>query len=82
MKIWIVNYTSYELDDLYVENKPYINEKDAVNAHKDNMLCIAQELYEEENDIVDWFEEHIGHSHISEAVCDNIYKCSIEEFDV
>ena len=82
MKIWIVNYTSYECDDLYVENKPYTNEKDAVNAHKDNILCIAQELYEEENDIVDWFEEHKNDAHISEGVNGDVYKCSVEEFDV
>lgn len=82
MKIWIVNYTSYEFDDVYTENKPFINEKDALNAHKDNMLCIAQELYEEESNIVDWFEEHRNDRSISEAVCDDIYKCSIEEFEV
>ena len=82
MKIWIVNRTSYGFNDLYVENKPYTNEKDAVNAHKDNILCIAQELYEEENVAYSWFEEHKNDSHISEGVCDNIYECSIEKFEV
>lgn len=82
MKIWVVSYASYEFDELFVESKPYTDEKEALNAHKDNMLCIVQELYDEEEDIDEWFEENKGYTHIEENVGDWTYKCGIEEFEV
>lgn len=81
MKIWIVNYTSYESDYLDTENKVYTDEQEAVNEHTNNILHIAHEVYEE-NDADSWFEEHKNNTHISEGVNGDVYKCSVEEFKI
>lgn len=85
MKIYVVTYTSYEEIDggnLYTSSRPYLKEDDAMAAHRDNMVSIAIELFDEDTDINEWLDKHKNYAHIEENIGNDQYMCGIEEFDL